>query len=99
MAIAAQLSDVVDSDSSVNTAMGTSALLSNTRGLGYTASGAHALYTNISSGDNTATGLATLYLRSTGNDNVASGWEFQTPVRFKAARHLVTSRLKYSVLL
>jgi hypothetical protein len=57
-----------------NTAIGSSALYSNTSSVGYnTAIGSSALYYNTSGNSNTATGVCALYLNTTGNYNSAVG--------------------------
>jgi len=55
-----------------NTAVGASALISNTTGIGVTAFGASALYSNTAS-NNTAVGTASLYANTTGTFNLAVG--------------------------
>jgi hypothetical protein len=77
-AYATQPPDVVTSDASFNTAMGTNALLSaQTSGsltaFDNTASGAYALYSNTTGNQNTATGDAALRSNTTGNTNTATG--------------------------
>jgi uncharacterized coiled-coil protein SlyX len=56
-----------------NTAIGASALLSNTRGSANTASGSSALFSNTTGGANTANGEAALYANTTGSGNTANG--------------------------
>jgi hypothetical protein len=56
-----------------NTAIGASALKSNTNGGGNTASGANALYSNTTGDNNTASGASALGTNTTGGDNTASG--------------------------
>jgi hypothetical protein len=56
-----------------NTAIGISALPSNTTGGGNTASGYEALFSNTGGGANTASGYQALYWNTTGNNNTASG--------------------------
>jgi Chaperone of endosialidase len=56
-----------------NTAIGASALKSNTAGLGNTASGAYALYSNTAGDNNSASGAYALGFNTTGSDNAASG--------------------------
>ncbi len=56
-----------------NTAVGTSALQSNTTGINNTVSGVGALSTNTSGFDNTASGRNALFSNTTGNNNTAIG--------------------------
>jgi hypothetical protein len=59
---------------SSNTALGNSALLSNTTGIGNSANGYQALLSNTTGSNNTATGHQALYTNSTGAFNVAVGY-------------------------
>jgi hypothetical protein len=66
--------DVVQSDVSFNTAMGSQALLNLTSGgVRNTASGDQALYSNTTGGFNTANGNRALFANTTGYYNTASG--------------------------
>ena len=56
-----------------NTAIGASALVSNTTGFGNTASGTNALANNTTGFGNTASGGGALFSNTTGNGNTASG--------------------------
>jgi hypothetical protein len=56
-----------------NTAIGASALYTNTTGSSNVATGGSALYSNQTGGFNTATGNATLYYNTTGSNNTADG--------------------------
>jgi hypothetical protein len=56
-----------------NTALGRSALLSNTTGYWNTATGDSSLYNNTTGVDNTASGIHSLYSNTGGVDNTASG--------------------------
>jgi len=56
-----------------NTAIGSSALLSNTTGIFNTASGASALSSNTTGNSNTASGIGALFSNTGGADNTASG--------------------------
>jgi hypothetical protein len=58
---------------SSNTALGKSALLSNTTGYWNTATGDSSLYNNTTGVDNTAIGIYSLYSNTGGVDNTASG--------------------------
>ena len=58
-----------------NTAIGDSALYSNTTGFENTANGNQALYSNTRGSGNTANGNQALYLNTTGYDNTANGYE------------------------
>ena len=60
---------------SSNTALGTSALFSNTTGIHNTASGTNALFYNTTGAGNTANGVSALQQNTTGNYNVAVGIE------------------------
>ncbi len=64
--------DPTSGSGSRNTAVGASALLSNTTGSRNTATGAFALYSNATGSSNTATGFAALYF-SGGSFNTANG--------------------------
>ena len=70
---AAQPPDVVQSDSSGNTAMGTQALYFNTTGTFNTASGAGALFRNTTGPFNTAAGVNALSANTDGYGNTATG--------------------------
>ncbi|MCE2708680.1 MAG: hypothetical protein LW685_08935, partial [Algoriphagus sp.] len=59
---------------SSNTAIGNSALLSNTTGIGNSANGYRALLSNTTGSYNTANGYQALYTNSTGEFNVAVGY-------------------------
>jgi hypothetical protein len=75
-AYAAQPPDVVNSDNSANTAMGTEALwaLNEVGGGGSnTAAGAFALYSNSTGSNNTGIGTGVLYFNTTGTFNTALG--------------------------
>jgi trimeric autotransporter adhesin len=65
--------DVVLSDASGNTAMGSGAMFSNTLGAYNTAAGSYALYSNGEGNLNTAFGRAALYANTTGQANAAAG--------------------------
>lgn len=56
-----------------NTAIGSSALRSNTIGAQNIATGGYALYLNTTGSDNTAVGYSALNANTTGNDNIAIG--------------------------
>jgi hypothetical protein len=71
----AQPPDVVTSDSSANTAMGTNALWSNTSGGWNTASGDSAMFRNTTGSSNTASGVNALGQNTTGSSNTAFGVE------------------------
>ncbi len=58
---------------STNTAIGTSALTSNTTGIQNTASGVNALFSNTTGFSNTASGTGALLSNTTGGQNTASG--------------------------
>ncbi len=58
---------------STNTAIGTSALSSNTNGANNTATGRNALLSNTMGSSNTATGRETLVFNTTGSNNTATG--------------------------
>lgn len=58
---------------SYNTAIGASALESNTSGLANTATGAFALFYSTTGFGNTANGYGALFENTTGNDNTATG--------------------------
>ncbi len=73
-AVAAQPPDVVTSDGSGNTAMGSGALLRLSSGSENTASGDEALYSNTAGSYNTASGVQVLFYNTTGTDNTASGF-------------------------
>ena len=73
IAYAAQPPNVVASDTSYNTAMGTGALLNLTIGSDNTATGYNALVANTSGYENTATGNDTLLQNTTGIFNTATG--------------------------
>lgn len=62
-----------DGITNYNTAVGTSALTTNTTGAFNTASGYRALYTNSSGGNNVAVGRDVLYYNESGSFNTASG--------------------------
>src|SRR6202034_3839592 len=74
-AYATQPPDVVTSDGSQNTAMGTDALLNFSSGSGgNTASGFDALYSTTTGIENTASGNSALYSNTTGSLNTATGY-------------------------
>jgi hypothetical protein len=75
IAYAAQPPNVVASDVSGNTAMGTDALLNLSSGGGNTASGGAALYSNTTGTFNTASGYGALYSNTTGIENTATGFD------------------------
>jgi hypothetical protein len=58
-----------------NTAIGESALYSDTSGSYNTATGFSSLYSNTTGEDNTAAGFESLYSNSTGSNNTASGYQ------------------------
>jgi hypothetical protein len=58
-----------------NTAVGTTALLSNTTGSSNTASGFQALYANTTGNYNTAMGINALKANNTGSNNTATGFQ------------------------
>jgi hypothetical protein len=58
-----------------NTAVGTSALYSNTTGYSNTANGFQSLYSNTSGNDNTANGFKALYSNTIGYFNTANGFK------------------------
>jgi hypothetical protein len=70
----AQPPDVVQSDGSGNTAMGTFALYNLTTGYNNTAAGLYSLYSNTTGAGNTAYGLYSLYSNTTGASNTAYGY-------------------------
>ena len=74
IAYAAQPPNVVESDNSGNTAMGTIALLNLTDGYYNTATGYAALYGNTTGSWNTATGYDALATNTTGSYNTATGF-------------------------
>lgn len=59
----------------LNTAVGTSALFSNTTGTYNTANGSYALYSNTTGYNNTANGGIALYSNTTGAHNTANGFK------------------------
>jgi hypothetical protein len=61
-------------DSNQNTAVGDSALISNTAGVDNTAIGFQALTNNTTGNENTATGWEALLTNTTGYQNTATGW-------------------------
>src|SRR5439155_2884244 len=65
----------IDATPSFNTAIGTSALVSNTSGFYNTASGALPLPKNTTGHRNTASGVQALWDNTTGDDNTASGMQ------------------------
>ena len=74
VAAAMQPPDVVTSDSSANTAMGTGALIELGTGSDNTAAGWYALAADSSGSENTAFGVEPLYFNGTGSDNSAFGY-------------------------
>jgi hypothetical protein len=62
-----------DLDANWNTAVGSKALYSNTRGYSNTANGFRALYSNTTGYYNTANGHRALYYNTTGHNNTANG--------------------------
>jgi len=60
---------------SSNTAVGNSALYSNTTGSQNTANGLQALYSNTTGNQNTANGVKALYSNTTGNQNTTNGFQ------------------------
>jgi hypothetical protein len=72
---ATQPPDPVQSDASGNTAVGGSALMSNTTGATNTAVGENAMYYNTSGDTNTAIGMQSLFRNTTGGANVGVGFD------------------------
>ncbi len=72
--LAGQPTDVVTSDGSANTAMGSNALLNLSSGFGNTATGFDALLSTTGGSYNTATGQKALVSNTTGGANTATGY-------------------------
>ncbi len=72
--VAGQPTDVVTSDGSANTAMGSNALLNLSSGFGNTATGFDALLSTTGGSYNTATGQKALVSNTTGGANTATGY-------------------------